>query len=712
MSKMNFKSTLWALAFACAAVSCSDELADGPNNNNESEEQGEGVYLTVNIASPSGTTTKAPGDDGWSAEDGDGFEQGTVTERAVNDINVYLIQAASGTGAINTANGGLSVVNADASTPIVGHGYSNMVMESAHDADIHHTANTVRVTVNEVPTATTVYHVLAVANFGHEVNFSTLGELRDAMEVTTADAGWSGNAFTTVPNYPVGLASKTSDFVMSTHQMWEASLREGSSVSIGPENMDETNPAHTTVFVERLAARIDVGLTEALVGKGDGNENGVAVDKPIKVEGFEDTENTEETETSSNDYVKLTHYQVVNRWNGNNYLLKRVTSDLIGSGSGVTAVYPGITISAEFPVKYLYDEVWNSVTNTFNYVIDPNTQSKNEENLTALADSYESHYDDELNSNITTDFILVNGITTAENAFTAVSYTKENCLDLNDQIMGLVTGIIFKGEYTPNLVSVFDEDGGASNTATVKTEPYATDNRSDFYVVNDYTDTDASRFLTKDLTTIGALAFSGIKDETYASPLLKVLFGTSDSWDNTLTLKNLQDAVNGMVIGGKLNEAYKKYLQNLITPEDGSTVDDISDITVADAKWSTFLESKGISITDPGKVSTDSDPDAYAESSKKLYDDWNISYYKGGVCYFPYWIRHEDNKVNSLPGPMEFCIVRNNVYQVGVKGVNALGYPLPFVTKPETPVEDESVFLQVQIYVKDWTLRKNSGIIL
>ena len=703
---MKLKSTLWALAFAVAAVSCSDDLEEGGGSNTTNTADGEGVYLTVNIASPSGNTTKASAD----AEDGDGFEEGTVDERKVNDINIYLIQAsdAVGAGAISDADGGLKVVNADGSTPIAGHGFSSAVMENAHDASIHHTANTVRLTVNEVPSTPTVYHVLAVANFGHEVNFATLGELRDAVEVK-GESGWTGNAFTTKPTYSVGLASETDNFVMSTHQMWEgAPLNEGSSVTIGPANMDENNPATATVFIERLAARIDVGLTDALVGKGEGNSNGDAVKNPIKVEG---------SKATGGDYVKLTGYQVVNRWNGDNYLLKRVTASLKGEGTGATATYPKITIDNSNPVSYLGDEVWNSGTNTFNYVIDPftsGTTPKNSTNLTTYADSYESHYDEDLNSNISTGFVSVSGITTTANSFTAVSYTKENCLDLNNQIMGLVTGIIFQGEYKPSAVSEFDEDGGDDgNTATVKANPYTA--KSDFYIVNDFAydkkdDNNVYRYLAKDLTTIGALSFSAISEDkkAYASDLLKVLFGTSDTW-GSVALENLQEAVSAME-GGKLNIAYKEYLQSLITPETGTAPTQISGIDVSKAKWSAFLTSK--SITDPGTVNTDSDEDAYAESSKDLYDDWSISFYKGGVCYFPYWIRHEDNGVNSLAGPMEFCIVRNNVYQVGVSGVNALGYPLPFVTDPTTPVEEENVFLQVQIYVKDWTLRKASGIIL
>lgn len=697
---MKLKSTLWALAFAVAAVSCSDDLEENGGGTGITAEDGEGVYLTVNIASPSGNTTKASAD----AEDGDDFEEGTVDERKVNDINIYLIKASDAVGAtaISNSESGLKVVNADGKTPIAGHGFSSAVMENAHDASIHHTANTVKLTVNEVPSTETVYHVLAVANFGKEVNFSTLGELRDAVKVT-GEAGWTGNAFTT-NGTPIGLATETENFVMSTHQMWETSLNEGSSVTIGPANMDENNPAQATVFIERLAARIDVGLTDALVGKGDENSNGDAVKNPIKVEGS--------TNVNAKDYVKLTAYQVVNRWNGDNYLLKRVTADLTGKGTGAAATYPSIPIDDTYKVSYLGDEVWNSGTNTFNYVIDPFTTGTAAKSATNMhATDYESHYDEDLNSNISTDFISVDGITTTANSFTAVSYTKENCLDLNNQIMGLVTGIIFQGEYKPSAVSVFDEDGGDNSSAVVKAETYTEGN---FYIVNDFaydkqSDKNVYRYLAKDLTTIGALSFSAISGDatkTYASGLLKVLFGPSDTW-GSVTLDDLKEAVNAME-GGKLNIAYKEYLQSLITPATGTAPSSITDITEASAKWSAFLTSKN--ITDPGTVATGGD--TYATSSKALYDDWNVSYYKGGVCYFPYWIRHEDNGVNSLAGPMEFCIVRNNVYQVGVSGVNALGYPLPFVTDPTTPVEEENVFLQVQIYVKDWTLRKASGIIL
>lgn len=688
---MKFNSKLWMLAVAMATVGCQDDLVDGGGTGTTTPEDGEGVYLTVNIASPSNMGTKAPGDGGWSAEDGDDFLVGEPGEREVKDINIYLLEAttSTGTSAISSDETGLAAVNADASAKIVGHGFSQTVMENGHNASIHHTANTVKLTVNEVPTSETVYHVLAVTNLGKEVSFSTLGELRDAVGATGENV-WSGNAFT-----GDGVPANTNTFVMSTHQMWDATLSEGSSVTISQANMDENNPAQATVYVERLAARIDMNLTQALAGTGTGNENGAEVNNPVKIEG---------SDADAKDYVKLTGYQVINRWDSEEYMLKRVSSDVTGTAEA----YPSLAEN-EYTLKYLYDEVYNTTGHKYNYVIDPftvgETTPKTSANLTALASKYESHYDGNLNDAVSTAFTALTGVSTTEGTFTPIMYTKENTLDLDNQIMGLATGIIFEGEYTPNKVSEFDASG---TTAAVKAEDYT--KGDDFYVVNDFTQSDASRFLCNDLTTVGALSFSKIAGDdtkTYTSALMKALFdANTDAWTG-VTLENLTEAVNAMV-GGTINIAYKEYLQGLISPEAGEAPESIDDITLSEAKWSAFLTEKG--IKDP--ATTTGEGDAWTTDSETLYNTWNVSYYKGGVCYLPYFIRHEDNGVPSQMGPMEYCIVRNNVYQVAVTGVNALGYPLPFITPGDTPVEEENVFLQVQIWVKDWTLRTNGGIIL
>ena len=62
---------------------------------------------------------------------------------------------------------------------------------------------------------------------------------------------------------------------------------------------------------------------------------------------------------------------------------------------------------------------------------------------------------------------------------------------------------------------------------------------------------------------------------------------------------------------------------------------------------------------------------------------------------------------------MEFCIVRNNVYQLEVTDIKGLGMADPFDSKL-TPDEgdEEGYFLDVQLYVKDWVLRLNNNIVL
>lgn len=88
---MKLKSTLWALAFACAAVSCSDDLESGPNGNNgNGEALGESALVAVQINA--GITTKAS-----NGEDGDGFEKGDIDESDIKDLTIYLFENSGST---------------------------------------------------------------------------------------------------------------------------------------------------------------------------------------------------------------------------------------------------------------------------------------------------------------------------------------------------------------------------------------------------------------------------------------------------------------------------------------------------------------------------------------------------------------------------------------------------------------------------------------
>lgn len=85
----------------------------------------------------------------------------------------------------------------------------------------------------------------------------------------------------------------------------------------------------------------------------------------------------------------------------------------------------------------------------------------------------------------------------------------------------------------------------------------------------------------------------------------------------------------------------------------------------------------------------------------------------GYYCYYYYWNRHNDNLNNGVMGPMEFAVVRNNVYKLAVTGIHAVGHPRisendPDKPTPDTPDEDTKLYLTVQCRVLPWVVRVNN----
>lgn len=84
----------------------------------------------------------------------------------------------------------------------------------------------------------------------------------------------------------------------------------------------------------------------------------------------------------------------------------------------------------------------------------------------------------------------------------------------------------------------------------------------------------------------------------------------------------------------------------------------------------------------------------------------------GYYCYYYYWNRHHDNGNNGVMGPMEFAVVRNNVYKLAVTKIKRLGHPRisendPDKPTPGTPDEKEDVYLSVQAEILPWVVRLN-----
>lgn len=88
------------------------------------------------------------------------------------------------------------------------------------------------------------------------------------------------------------------------------------------------------------------------------------------------------------------------------------------------------------------------------------------------------------------------------------------------------------------------------------------------------------------------------------------------------------------------------------------------------------------------------------------------SYGPGYYCYYYYWNRHNDNGLPGSMGPMEFDVVRNNVYKLSIENIARLGHPRipendPNNPTPDTPDESDEIYLDVRMEILPWVVRKN-----
>ena len=286
-----------------------------------------------------------------------------------------------------------------------------------------------------------------------------------------------------------------------------------------------------------------------------------------------------------------------------------------------------------------------------------------------------------------------------------VVYTKENTLDREAQVNGYSTGVIFESEFMPDgdnfKVSFYNQETGSIESVPLD------DNKTFLLAVHKNGEGATVRSVYKDLPSVAACAFN--LEEGSNPNLLK---GLMNGWDG-ITLPNFADvqkAINSMSDQNGFEIAFKKYLSDMIKGE---------------TNWKEELTMR-LCYTEFRKKQNENGgghlPDTYTDPNDftpdqigNLYQFYNVSLYKGGKSYYKFWIRHNDNGNDGMMGVMEFCIVRNNVYQLYVTGVRGLGDPLPYTPgkdTPDKPDETDDVTIDVTIYVKDWVKRTNKDIII
>lgn len=104
--------------------------------------------------------------------------------------------------------------------------------------------------------------------------------------------------------------------------------------------------------------------------------------------------------------------------------------------------------------------------------------------------------------------------------------------------------------------------------------------------------------------------------------------------------------------------------------------------------------------------------DVSNESDNYGVGDNSTSQGWGYYCYYFYWNRHNDNGISGVMAPMEFAVVRNNVYKLAVTKINQLGHPTdpsndPTPPEPHDDDETSEVYMKVEVEVLPWTVRVN-----
>lgn len=694
---MKLRNSLWAFALVFAAVSCSDDF-ENPNKNGNQGNEANGETAKMKVIINTEMTTKAHG------EEGDGDEKGTFEESEVKNLNVFLFEYDATTAADKKI--------LDEEAVIVAKGYATVsnTTDSDHPSDHGYQAS-IEVKFEEEDGAADfagkTYGVIAVVNTGNITEEFTLGDEQNPVKISNLANYLQTNLYN---------STNKNEFVMSSHMMKDADTHE--SYVTFPEVTNAQDVPTAYVFVERLAAK-------------------------IRISEYSDAENFVYTVGSDGDKVRLDNVAIINQLTSGSYLLKRATKDAMDE----------LATGSEY--QLLIDEEYDESNGTkARFVLDPWTSDKIATTVfpetggpvwptfgtptTPLEygnhikeDSYKTLFENIKNTN--NDNLkaktLYSEDADEQQENLLLAYTMENTTNVENSKNGFSTGALFKGSYYAKQVMdiLKDEDNVGNNRSVIpvdtewgkETTPTVEEDAPTFYTYG------IPELKYASLEAIFAYALAKqvpenvfeLTDEKEAEKLMEGYYffdklGNIYSEDNdtkeAIDTLHIATFMNSKTFSSKSVDdvfGYLDYLRRHLTDNNTSVTND-KDVLFADVKE---LDAKGGTSEIELKTFTE-----YLESlsEAKKYTNTGVKPYENGTCYYLYWIRHENNGKNNVMGPMEFAIVRNNIYDLSVSQISGLGLSEAEVPNPETPDEDGDAKINVVVKVKNWVVRKNTDIIL
>lgn len=150
------------------------------------------------------------------------------------------------------------------------------------------------------------------------------------------------------------------------------------------------------------------------------------------------------------------------------------------------------------------------------------------------------------------------------------------------------------------------------------------------------------------------------------------------------------------------------------TPTNTPSAEKGKEVYSNDEESPDYLWDKWNNVSTAGDTEFNSFREKAKEANFTLYQSSNEEEgNEGYFCYYYYWNRHNDNGQNTVMGPMEFGVVRNNVYKLGVTNISRLGHPRvpendPDPVDPGDPDESADVYFTVSVEVLPWVVRVNN----
>lgn len=349
------------------------------------------AYAYVSLTIHTGTTGNVTRANPTGGETGDGYEDGQTYENAVSNLTLFFYPAALDDGGVNR-NGDIEFT---AKVYITNPDPNWAVSDGTQPIDKTFTVGPVKV---EGLKTNQQYHVLAVANAGDKTNISSLNALRSATVSTVYTATTSEGT------------TSYSNFVMASEG------DEDRMLEISSEN-SETNPAETTINLERLVARVDYRA----------DAEGYPLSSSLVTPGLNPALSSQAQDVTAS----ITRAFLVNTYNQDTYVLKRVAE---GNVNGT--------------ITYLGDESLS------NYVIDPKTTSKTipvpeDKNIPSWYDHYFPSLNDE-NSEEWEKWLIVGDEVKdpdTQEAWFRLGYPKENTSSIDAQGKYYSTGVVFEARY-------------------------------------------------------------------------------------------------------------------------------------------------------------------------------------------------------------------------------------------------------------------------